>query len=213
MIGIPYIQSLFTSILNHSKVINGRFYTCPFWGSELNKLNIDEIVEFAVPKSGTDAKYPCAILLPFRTYGKFQYSGADVEGSGYIARELQMLFICNAYTTGYNAVTSPNIVTGKTTHTIPETWHDMERCAMDFSRVLFKVIEENNLYRQLYISENKVMEVIQVTSRADDQLTGVWLKFPLNIFPGCDIEDYPDTYLTDIMVPDLVDTHPLHTNI
>lgn len=215
MIGIPYIQSLFTAIFEQSKVISGRFYICPFWGQEINKGSIAEIIEWAVPKETKNQKYPAAILLPIRSKGTYQYSGFDVAGEPYQEREIAMVFCCTPYSTGQNYATTPNPATGKSTHTIPETWHDMERVAVDFMRVLYEVITnpENSLLTTLFISEKGPQEILQVTARGNDEVTGVMLRFTLRMYCGCDIEDYADTYLTDITVPSVTDTHPLHTNL
>lgn len=215
MIGTPYLIDLFKSILANSKVINGRFYCCPFWGQELNKGNIEEIVLYITPKLPTDQKYPAALLMPFRTVGTFQYSGLDNIGlPGWNHKEITMVFVTNSQTTGQNQVTTPSPGTGKSMHTIPQTWHDMERCATDFIAVLYNVIFENNLQGTVNISETYRQEVLQVTNKANDQVTGVMLRFQLNWNSGCDIEDYPDNYLSLIVPPDpSIDVHPLHFDV
>jgi hypothetical protein len=215
MIGLPWLQSLFAAILQESSVIDGRFYTCPFFGAELNKGLIDEIVEFAVPKQGTDQKYPCAILLPFRSTGYFQYSGLDASGIAAAEKwDLSMVFCGNAYTTGQGQVSSPNPVTGKTTHTIPDMWHDMARVAKNFEQVLYEVIQNTpELIGQVWIGEGERQERLQVTCKGNDAVTGVYVRIPIYFYPGCGIEDYPSDYLQRIQIPPIVDTHPLHTDI
>lgn len=215
MIGTPYLIDLFKSILTKSKVINGRFYCCPFWGQELNKGNIEEIIQYVETKQPKDQKYPAALLMPFRTVGNFQYSGLNNIGqAGWSHKEITMVFVCNSQTTGQNQTTTPAVGTGKSTHTTQQTWHDMERCAVDFMAVLYNVIFQNNLQGTVNISESYRQEILQVTNKANDQVTGVLLRFQLDWASGCDIEDYPDNYLSLIVPPDpTIDVHPLHTDI
>lgn len=215
MIGIPYIKSLFQAILNQSKVINGRFHICPYWGAELNKGNIAEIVEYVKPYLNTTQKYPAALLMPIKTVGSFQYSGDNVSGaSAYAGKEITMVFITNAYVTGQNQNSTPSPVTGKATHTIPDTWHDMERCAVDFLQVLYNVIQNTpELTSTVYIKEGLPQEILEVTNKADDQVTGVMLRFYLGWNSGCSIEDYEADYLETIVVPTVEDTHPLHLDV
>ena len=207
MIGIPYLESLFQNILDNSKVINGRFFICPFAGQELNKGNIAEIIEYAEPKLNGTQKYPVAILLPFKSIGNFQYSGLDNIGNiGWETQELNILFVCNSQVSGQNYPTQSNPATGKSTHTIPQTWHDMKRCATDFLQVLHNIISNpanQALLGTVYISESQNQEILQVTNKANDAVTGVLMKVAIKWNSGCDIEDYNPDCVNGSGSPDL----------
>lgn len=209
MIGIPYIQSLFQAILSQSLVMQGRFFLCPKQAAELNSANISEIVT-GIP---SDTKYPVALLMPPRKIGNFQFSGEEVAGTqiGYNTYLMQMLFLRPAQYTTYNQPGTPLPNTPIPTHTVPETWHDMTRCAEDFLQVLRQVLRSHRIMA-LQISENATQTIVPVTEIGNDKVTGVLLNFNILVNGGCDIEDYPSDYLQLIEVPELVDTHQTHVN-
>lgn len=213
MIGVPFIKSLFSAILADSKVINGRFFICPFWGQELNKGNISEIVNWVEPFLATDQKYPVAMLMPMKEVGNFQYQDDPSSQNAYSIIECTMVFVTNAYVTGQNQPSSPAEGTNQPTHTIPDTWHDMCRCAKDFLKVLYNGIQAQGLAPTIFISERKQQEILEVTNKANDQVSGVLMRFYIGLADGCDIEDYPADYLTAIQWPAVTDTHPLHLDV
>ena len=215
MIGVPYIKSLFSAILAQSKVIDGRFYICPFWGNEINKLNLDEITSWVEPFIDTMQKYPAAILMPMREVGNFQYQDDPSTVNAYSTIECAMVFITNAYVTGQNQVSAPAAGTKQPTHTIPDTWHDMARCAKNFLEVLYAGIEARKCgpAPYIFISEKGQQSIIEVTSKGNDEVSGVMMRFSIGLFGGCDLEDYNSDYLTTIQWPALTDVHPLHKDV
>lgn len=213
MIGIPFIKSLFSAIFAQSKVINGRFHICPFWGQELNKGNIDEIISYVQPYLSTNQKYPVALLMPIKETGNFQYQDDTSTANAYSLLECTMVFVTNAYVTGQNQPSSPAPGTNQPTHTIPDTWHDMARVAKNFLEVLYNGIEAQGLQTTLFISEKYQQQLLEVTAKANDKVTGQMLRFYLQIFGGCTLEDYNDDYLTAIQWPSVTDTHSLHLDV
>lgn len=207
MIGIPYIKALFGAILGQSKVIQGRFHMCPFWGNELNKINIAEITQYVEEKKLTDQKYPAALLMPIKSVGNFQFSG--LQDTGYTTKEINLVFVTKPYTTGQNQTFDP-LPNGMPQHDIPDTWHDMERCAIDFLAVLHNVIEANNLQGTVYISEQRQQEIFELSGKSNDMVSGVLLRFYLGWYTGCEIDDYLPDYLETITAPPVTDTHPSH---
>jgi hypothetical protein len=213
MIGVPFIKSLFSAILSKSKVINGRFYICPFWGQELNKGNIEEIVSWVQPHLPSGQKYPAALLMPMKSAGNMQYDGDNSVENAYNTIECTMVFVTNAYVTGQNQVSSPAEGTNQPTHTIPDTWHDMERCAGDFMKVIYNGILAQGLQSTIFISEKRPQELIEVTNKSNDSVSGVLMRFYICLASGCGIEDYPEEYLKEIQWPEVTDTHPLHLDV
>ena len=215
MIGIPYIKDLYKAILSQSKVIDGRFHLCPFWGTEIDKLNIEEIVSWVNPYLNTTQKYPAAILMPMREVGNFQYSDDPSTVNAYSSIQCTIVFITNAYVTGQNQVSAPAAGTRQPTHTIPDTWHDMARCAKNFLQVLYAGIETHKCgpAPYLFISEKVQQSIVEVTCKGNDEVTGVMMRFGIGLFGGCDLEDYNSDYLTTIAWPDITDVHPLHKDV
>lgn len=212
MIGYPYINELFTSILDVSKVIQGNYYMCPKQGSEMNNSFISELVINA-GSAGLD-KWPAALIMPPRKVGNFQFSGEEIAGTqiGYNYYNCQMLFLRPTKYTKYTQPSQPLPNTQIPTHTAIDCWHDMSRCAEDFLQVLRQVIIYNNLQTTLQISENTQQSIVPVSDIGNDALSGVILNFVLMVNGGCDIEDYPEDYLELIEIPLLTDTHPTHIN-
>ena len=56
-IGLPFIKSLFSSILAYDQIILGNFHICPKQMSELNNPNIEELIAY-LPTANIK-KYPC----------------------------------------------------------------------------------------------------------------------------------------------------------
>ena len=210
MIGYPYIQQLFQTILDKSYVIQGRFFVCPKWGSELSNPNISEAIAIGQAK---EFKYPVSLLMPPPKEGNFEYSGEALSSGNVLwnVYSIQMLFLTNARNTGQNQVTKPDNA-GISTHTIPETWHDMDRVAENFCAVLQGMIQKlgNNI---VFWDEFKP-RIQLVSNIGNDGASGVKLIFKLGLFGGCKIEDYPDTWKDDIIPPDITkDIHKLHTDL
>lgn len=218
MIGIPFIKSLFGAILDQSKVMHGRFHLCPFWGTEINKGNIAEIVTYIdEPMNQASAtakqKYPAVLLMPMKEVGNFQYPNDNSVQNSYNLLECTMVFITNAYVTGANQTSSPAIGSGQPTHTIPDTWHDMGRCAKNFLEVLYNGISAQGLQSTIFISENHKSELLEVTCKGNDSVSGVLMRFYIALASGCDLEDYNSDYLTATQWPTVTDSHPLHLDV
>lgn len=210
MIGIPYINSLFTAVLTQSLVMGGRFFICPKLGSEMNNANIAEIVLNAPPAG---IKWPAALMMPPRKTGNFQFSGEEIAGPivGYNYYAIQIMFLRPASYTAYNQPSQPLPATPIPTHTIADTWHDMSRCAEDFMQALRQVLIYNSI-TALAISEQAPQAISLVSDIGTDKVSGALLNFSIMVNGGCDIEDYPPDYLSRIIVPNLTDTHPTHVN-
>lgn len=203
MLGIPYIKSLFQSVLKESNVIQGRFHVCPKWGAELNTNNLEQVIEATIGE-GPARKYPLCILMPPRAVG-------DLTSNRGTRKEYRfmMLFLTTTYYTGANQVKAPNRDINKSTHTIVEDWHDMERCAVNFLKVLTDALEESD-QQPFAVSEAHPQGLDMVSTIGNDRLSGVLLSFTGLLSTGCDLEDYPSDYLTKIILPDAIDAHPEH---
>ena len=210
MIGIPYITKLFSNIIAQDQVVQGRFYLCPKWGSELNTENILESNTLSLPK---DNKYPLALLMLPEVDGNFQWSGLSVQGAqiGYNVYQFWIVFLRPANTTSYGQVSQP-FNTTISTHTIPESWHDMQRCAESFMQVLQAVIENKVGYNTIQIAQSNKQKIRYISDLGKDKTCGCLLMFNLLVNGGCDIEGYPTNFLDLIQIPPLVDTHPQHIN-
>lgn len=205
MIGYLYIAQLFQAVLDKSLVIGGRFHVCPKWGSEMSNPNIDEQL---VIGTGKTHKYPAALLMPPPKEGNFQYDGQD-KGTGIALADLysiRLLFVCTSDNTGSNQPMKPNAIQ-ESTHTIAQTWHDMDRVAQNFCAVLNTVIKANG--NIIFWDEIKP-RISLVTNLGNDNVSGVMLSFKLAVFSGCVIEDYAPGWETAITVPAQTDIHPSH---
>lgn len=205
MLGLPFIQDTFASVLKQSKIIGGRFYYCPQWAKELNNINIEDAFPNALPMAD---KYPCALLMPPIQRGHFQY----VEQQSKDILEISVLFLTPALYTGQNAI-SQQSQSLASMHTVLQTQHDMARVAKDFLRILDQAIVKANYQNTIFLSDKSLQEMILVTNMGNDKVSGVLLRFPMQLSLTCEIEDYTDTVLDDIVLPLLTDSHPLHLDI
>ena len=212
MIGYPYIQQLFQTVLNRSLVIGGNFYVCPKWGSELSNPDITEALPIGATSIAGKTKYPAALLMPPPKEGNFEYVG-NSRSSGtslYDIYDIRMLFVGNAVNTGENQPSTPNAI-GTSQHTIPMMWHDMDRVAQNFLSVLQTILA--SLGGNVIIWDAVVPRIKLITDLGSDQVSGVMLMFKLAMFSGCAIEDYAAGWQTAIVAPALVDSHPLHEDL
>ena len=205
MIGYPYIQNLFQTILNNSMVIQGRFYVCPKWGAEMNNPNITEALAIGEAK---DQKWPAAMMMPPPKEGNFEYGG-ESNSSGSTLWDIytiNILFVGPALYTGQNQISEPNGA-NVAQHTIQEMWHDMDRVAEEFCAVLQQLICGVN---NIVFWDSFTPKINLITNLGNDKVSGVKLTFKLGLFSGCTIEDYPSDFKTSIVIPDMIDTHPIH---
>lgn len=192
MIGYLYIQQVFKAILDKSKTIQGRFFVCPNWGSEMNNPNIED----AIPIGGEkETKWPAVLLMPPQKEGYYEYSG-EYKGSGtdlWDSYVIKMLFLSK----------------NSEKHTIPELWHDMDRVSKNFCSVFEDVI--NPLGGNISFDDSFKPKSLPITNIGNDKLSGILLSFKLNIFGGCEIEDYEPNYLQNIKIPSFIDIHKIHS--
>ncbi|NCX93168.1 MAG: hypothetical protein EBX40_00615 [Gammaproteobacteria bacterium] len=203
MIGIPFIYDVIKAVLSNSKVIQGRVHIVPFNGQELNNSNITA----AIQDLPAQQKYPVALILPPNATSSYQIAQQPYE-----VYDVTMLFLTKAHVTGKSQISRP-AANLQSEHTIPQTWHDMKRVASDFLKVMQQVIHVNQYDSDINIDEGK--QVIKpITEMGNEKVTGVMLtNFRITVSAGCNIEDYEEDYLTSIVLPDITDTHPLHTNV
>jgi len=208
MIGYPYIAQLFQAILSSSLVMQGRFYVCPKWGSELSNPNIDEQLAIGQQTPNKINKYPSALLMPPPKSGNFEYGGIAGTGSISLADlyQIRMLFVSTSTITGANQVQQPTSI-GISNHSIPDTWHDMDRVAQNFLSVLRQLIKGNT---SVVFWDGVMPRIVPVTNMGNDNVSGVMLTFQLGVFSGCTIEDYAAGWQSNINLPAIADIHPIH---
>lgn len=209
MIGYPYIAQLFQTILKNSLVMQGRFYVCPKWGSEMANPNIEEQLAIGEQTPAKKNKYPATLLMPPPKSGNFEYGG--ITGSGSIGMadryNIRLLFVATDTITGANQVMQPTSI-GISNHSIPDTWHDMDRVAQNFISVLRQLLAGNNY---VVIMDDITPRISPVTNLGNDMVGGVMLSFQLAVFSGCTIEDYAAGWQTAITLPPATDIHPIHS--
>jgi len=199
----PFIEELFTNVLDKSQAIKGRFHICPKYGLEINSDQLGEVMQDLV-KSSSKNKYPLALLMPPRSTGN--YTGKNGEWENY---RLVMFFLTTSFYNGANQVKFVNPNTQTSTHTIPEDWHDMKRCAVNFLKVLDQVQRQKSLITDQFRlgQDSKIFD--PVSNIGADRASGVRLTFTASLFLGCELEDYNEADISSITVP-AADSHPEH---
>lgn len=204
MLNYLFIQELFKNILQYSKTIRGRFIISPRYGGEINTDNLEQIIqELATDK--IIKEYPLALLLPPKTDIEYIREGS------WESYQMILFFLTPSYYTSATKVHNtkwPNKSTSTSRHSIIMDWYDMKRAALDFLRVLDRLstlTTEQPTYRlvkgPLYIDPISLQGV--------DRVSGVKLGFNMQVWTGCELEDYEEADISKINIPKDV-KHPIH---
>lgn len=205
MISYPYIQDLFTNVLAKSRAIKGRLFLCPKLGTEMNSDELGQVIQDLVVPARLEKKYPLSLLMPPTSFGKYTEKGGEWE-----KYRILMFFLNTSYYSGTNQTMVPNTNTKTSMHTVPQDWHDMKRCATNFITVLDRFTRRENLITKTFRLEQEREKIITPVSEiGKDRCSGVRLEFMASLFMGCEIEDYDETEICSIKVPEL-DSHPEH---
>lgn len=205
MIGYPYIIELFTNVLEKSKQIQGRLFVAPRYGQEINSDRLETVLQETI-KDVDAKKYPLALLFPPRTKGDFR-----VKTDSWRDVHIVLFFLQTTYYNGNNQIKTPNRGTQTSMHTVPQDWHDMDRCATNFIYVLNQIQRSKNLINTAFRLTSDKAVISPVSFVGVDRTSGVRLDFDCQIFGGCDVEDYTDEDINSIIVP-TGDSHPEHNN-
>lgn len=219
MLSYPFIEAVLQAVLKHSKAIQGRVYWAPFFGSELNSANLEQIVKDSL---GTDPKkYPLSIIIP-------PLNNALETANGWETYMIRQLFLKRDGATSAGDIQDRERNTNRSLHTIVEDWHDMRRAAVG----MLKMISRLNQYDQLTIppvchcdpqtllrdrfrvSDRIPKTTVPVTRIGNDKLSGVMITYGVGVYERCDcdteeIEDYGYVAPGSIVLPDS-DIHPEH---
>jgi hypothetical protein len=204
MIGLPFIEAFFKNILSKSKGIDGRLFYCPNMGREINTDEFEQIIEDQFDKS-TQKKFPCVIMMPPISQGKFIDPKGEWEEYSFI-----MFFLTTTYYDGNNQIKDVNVNTQTSTHTILSDQHDMGRCARNFVHVADKVTRVKHVVNCKFrvVNENKIVR--PVANIGSKRLSGVRIDFRGQVLNGCVVEDYNQEDIDEIIIPE-GDPHPEHS--
>lgn len=205
MISYPYIQDLFTNVLTKSRAIKGRLFVCPKFGTEINSDELGQIIENLVIPERLTKKYPLALLMPPQSFGKYTDKGGEWE-----KYRIMMCFLTTTYYSGTNQTVNPNPNTKTSMHTVPQDWHDMKRCAINFITVLDKYSRRQGLIAKTFrLDQERDKIITPVSEIGADKCSGVRLEFMVSMFIGCELEDYDEADILSIEEP-MLDSHPEH---
>ncbi|MVT11370.1 hypothetical protein [Chitinophaga tropicalis] len=206
MTSYPFIEAFFRNVLEKSKGIQGRFHLCPRYGLEINSDQLEEVLKDDV-RPDTGRKYPLVLMMPPRSQGRFTAPEGEWEKYRCV-----LFFLTPTYYTGNNQVKVPNKTTGTSTHTVPQDWHDMKRCAVSFLRVLDKVQIQKDLVQSTFRlggSQDQERMIDPVSFIGSERISGIRLDFTFSLFVGCELEDYNQEDINSITIPE-ADPHPEH---
>lgn len=203
MRGYPFITDLFTNVLQKSKAIEGRFTVSSAVGQEINSDTLGQVLTDAITQNKGNKKYPLSIMMPPVSRGEFKYNQQEFEGYA-----ISMFFLKTTYYDSNNQIANRNQNTNTSMHTIPQDWHDMKRCAVSFLRVLDKVQRSGSMLNYFrLLSGEKIFR--PVSNIGTDRASGVKVDFQIQVFAGCEIEDYDPNDISTINIP-VADSHPEH---
>jgi len=199
MLSYPYIESVFKSVLAQSFVMQGRFYSSPHFGSELNTSNLEQVLERAIGNYKSK-EYPLCLMLPPRSMGDYTSDHFKDE------YQITLYFLTSTYRTTKNQIKVPNTDALVSQHPIVFDWHDMKRCAVNF----IKVLSELSIGQRFFIGNRQVAVIDPISTIGNDNVSGVMITFNLIINELCALEDYTEDYTSKIILPEPSDIHPEH---
>ncbi len=187
MISYLYITELFKAILSQSIVMQGNVYMCPRYGQELNTDEFNQVIKDLVRRPHTK-EYPIALIMP-----PLSDVSLKDKNNNWERYYIDMFFLTNTYYTSANQVKSINKNTQTSQHSIEQDWHDMKVCARDFLLSLNNIADANlgnyTPFRLVHNDSSK-KQFEPVSLNSNDRVSGVKLSFKIDIFNGCEIEDY-----------------------
>lgn len=200
----PFITQLYTNVLSKSNAIQGRFYLCPKMGTEINADDLDQVLKDEV-RAIADKKYPLTLMMPPVSYGNHGWNKGEWSDFIFI-----LFFLKTTFYNSANQTQTPNISTRTSTHTVPEDWHDMERAARNFIRVLDRLQRIKGMINNSFRLDQEHEQIIRPVSLIGaDRVSGVRLDFRASLFIGCCLEDYNEADIETIQIP-VEDPHPEH---
>lgn len=187
----PFINTLFTNVLQKSKTIEGRFFICPQNGQEINTDTLGQLLTDAVlmlPK-----KYPCALMMPPRSSGTYTYNKVTWEKF-----RITMFWLKPSYY-NENGVVDPNPNTQTSLHTIPQDWAEMKIPASDFLRILDQVVLKLGLQKDTFRVLHEDAAFAPVSTIGKDRVSGMRVDFSIEMMAGCAVIDYEPADVTALI--------------
>lgn len=204
MISYPFIETLFRSVLTLSKGIGGRFFISTRSGTEINSDDLGQVITDTLGK-GTVKKYPLVMMMPPVSDEDTMYQRQRSNDDEMY--QISMFFLKTVYYLSDGSTAYPNPTTGTSTHTIPQDWHDMKRCAKDFVKSLDLILRNHDVVN--LARKRKVYQPVAGTV-GTDRLSGIRLDFFITIADDCaELEDYDPVALKALTLPE-GDSHPAH---
>lgn len=205
MISHPFISELFKNVLSKSRGIDGRFFVCPSMGTEINSDELGQVIEDSFKGSKLERKYPLSLMMPPVSYGFYTHKNGEWEKYRAI-----LFFLNSTYNSGTNQVANINPSTKTSMHSIPQDWHDMKRCAVNFVTVIDKVSRTKGLIKTHFrLDQEKERVITPVSMIGADKASGVRLDMWFSGLIGCNLEDYDEDEIASIVIPE-DDSHPEH---
>lgn len=208
MIGYPFINDLFQSVLNKSAAIQGRFYISEGDnGRELNSDMLGQVLSDVLINQHSK-KYPLALMMLPRVHSKFVDLKPDWQ-----MMSITMFFLKTTFYDSSNQTSARNPNTNTSQHQVHQDWHDMARVAVNFLRALDKIQKPHKTnvpnLMQYFKMPHMDKSYYPVSSIGADRASGVRLDFMVETFVDCTLEDYVLSDLMSITIPTL-DSHPQH---
>ena len=175
------LYNLIRRLIALSKTMK-RFVTAPQYGVELNKNNLGEILKDVLGGIKDGPKYPLCIMFP-----PTEIPNYDSDWSRFKCR---MFFLDQQYN-DEDGTAERNPFNNLSEKTIEENWQEMSSAAKDFRKVFIQITDEN---LALGIRDAESVDVIdRYSDVANDRLAGVGISFDVELFLGCELEDYDPT--------------------
>lgn len=183
------LYSFIESIVDVTPPVQGRFAVLEGYGNDLNADNSDDVLVGNVINQATwKKKYPCAVLMPPQEIGRN-------ESKKTVRYLLKMYFLTTTYYNGSGSIKGVNRQTNTSKVSIKEDWSEMRTAAETFRNTMLNTFYSDitvlQYIRPVKSSEDKYE---RVSLKNNDNLSGVYVTFELDVVMGCEATGDPSTW-------------------
>jgi hypothetical protein len=189
MITYSFISDLFTTVLQQSSTIQGRFFVSGRNGQEINSDILGQVLTDATTQVQVQ-KYPLAMMAAPVSRGTFE------KMDGWLPLRCTIFFLRTTYYDA-NGIAEVNPNTQTSMRPVLSDWSEMAAVAIDFVRVLNSLMRVGGI-GTFFRLDRDAQNMTPVSTVGIDRVSGVRLDFNVSLFLGCEIIDYPSDVVTQV---------------
>lgn len=189
-----YLYQLIENILKASDSVQGRFFVAEGYGNDVNANNYDNIIKDALSSLKIEnKKYPIAVLMP-------PVDQETPKQNGWYNYSLKLFFI-TLNGQDQNGIKNVDFALNVSQQQIYEDWSAMRIIAGDFREAFNLVTKGKSLLGSVRESQTVPAQYERYSKMNNDGCNGVSINMAVQLFRGCEITDYPEGFINDVVLP------------